>query len=204
MEAQRRRDAALEGCQVAGSHYGRACECDAEAAPADHAATGSHAGKNLPDWVLDWVTFVEDADHVAPSTQDDEETQGVPQEVSQAPWSPPQSVPELAREDPSLGPRGRTRIWRQGLPCCHIVERRGGICGAASKRSIVVLGAINDESGNLCVACAPTLGLADSAQVTSFYESSALPLVATDGGHEEHRGHVARGRRRPLAVTGEE
>ena len=67
------------------------------------------------------------------------------------------------------------------MPCCHIVERRGGICGAASKRSIVVLGAINDESGNLCVACAPTLGLADSAQVTSFYESSALPLVATEG-----------------------
>ena len=66
---------------------------DAEAAPADHAATGSHAGKNLPDWVLDWVTFVEDADHVAPSTQYDEETQGVPQEVSQAPWSPRSPCP---------------------------------------------------------------------------------------------------------------
>ena len=97
----------------------------------------------------------------------------------------PQAVPELAREDPSPGPRGRTSFRRQGLPSCHIVERRGGIYVTASKRSFVdvlteVLCARNDESGNLCFACAPTPGLADSAQVTSFYESNALPLVATE------------------------
>ena len=67
---------------------------DAEAAPAEHAAAGSHTGKNLPDWVLDWVTPVEDADDVAAPTQDDEETQGVPEEVeepgaAELPWPCP-------------------------------------------------------------------------------------------------------------------
>ena len=60
---------------------------DADAAPAEHAAAGSHACKNLPGWVLDWVTLVEDAEYVAGPTLGDEETQGVPQEVSQAQWS---------------------------------------------------------------------------------------------------------------------
>ena len=89
MEAQRRKDAAFLLTRAAKSQAATMEEhaSDAEAAPAEHAAAGSHTGKNLPDWVLDWVTLVEDADDVAAPTLDDEETQGVPQEVSQAPWS---------------------------------------------------------------------------------------------------------------------